>query len=62
MLMYTSVAEFFSKLDTSGYMGFLSESLEGDTTMLQAFLGTLIEIRATAANSFTYKMYMHVWE
>ncbi len=39
MLLYTCVAEFFSKLDTSGYLSFLSESLEGDTNVLQAFLG-----------------------
>ncbi len=39
MLLYTCVAEFFSKMDTSGYLGFLSESLEGDTNVLQAFLG-----------------------
>jgi len=40
MLIYTSVAEFFnSKSDTSGYLSFLNDSLEGDTNILQAFLG-----------------------
>ena len=39
MLLYTCVAEYFSKPDTSGYLGFLSENLEGDTNVLQAFLG-----------------------
>ena len=41
MLGYTCIAEFFTskKSRALGYLSFLSESFEGDTNALQAFLG-----------------------
>ena len=45
MLSYACVAEYFSEPDSSAYLSFLSENLEGDTNAMQAFLeNTLLSV------------------
>ena len=60
MLLYTCVAEYFSKPDTSGYLGFLSENLEGDTNVLQAFLGEWVLLSSSVVQQLATRLFVCV--